>query len=251
MRLTALAALTLTITTACGPTAVPGGATAASRARVVGDGARPFVLLHGYSSSPDEFLPFTATIRLPAGRRFVFPEGPGMGVNGRGRAWWDLDLASHVGSDGLPDLSRTRPAGLAEAAAHVRTLLAAIDRRDDARPGDVILGGFSQGGMVGAEIAFRSDQPMQALVLLSPTIVDEPSWTTGMRARAGLPVFLAHGRQDPILPFAASDRLASQLTAAGLIVTWVPFDGGHDIPAEVVTALNAFLAATSTPRSPG
>jgi predicted esterase len=28
----------------------------------------------------------------------------------------------------------------------------------------------------------------------------------------------------------------------GLRVTWFPFDGGHDMPAEVVTALNAFLA---------
>jgi phospholipase/carboxylesterase len=220
----------------------------AIRTHEVGTGARPFVLLHGFSSSPDDWMPFTATIQLPAGRRFVFPEGPWRGVNGRGRAWWALDLASHVGSDGLPDLSRTRPAGLAEAAAHVRTLLDDIDRRDDARPGELILGGFSQGGMVGAEIAFRSDQPLQALVLLSPTIVDEASWTTGMRARAGLPVFLAHGRQDPILPFAASARLAQHLSAAGLAVTWVPFDGGHDIPADVVTALNGFLAtAVATP----
>ena len=177
----------------------------------------------------------------------MFPEGPGMGVNGRGRAWWDLDLASHVGSDGLPDLSRTRPTGLDDAATRVRALLGDLGRRDQAAPGEVILGGFSQGGMVGAEIAFRSNQPLQALVLLSPTIVDEPSWIAGMQARAGLPVVLAHGRQDPILPFAASARLAQQLSAAGLAVTWVPFDGGHDIPAEVVTALNAFLATAGAP----
>lgn len=230
----------------CGCAVEPAGH-AVVRTREVGDGGRAFVLLHGFSSSPDEWMPFTATIRLPAGRRFVFPEGPWMGVNGRGRAWWDLDLASHVASDGLPDLSRTRPTGLAEAATYVRALLDDVDRRDDALPGEVILGGFSQGGMVGAEIAFRSDQPMQALVLLSPTIVDEASWVSGMQARAGLPVFLSHGRQDPILPFAASARLAKHLSAAGLAVTWVPFEGGHDIPAEVVTALNAFLATSGAP----
>jgi phospholipase/carboxylesterase len=208
----------------------------------VGAGPRAVVLLHGFSSSPEEWLPFTSTIRLPAGRRFVFPQGPDRGVNGRGRAWWDLDLISHAGSDGLPDLSRTRPDGLEKAANNVRTLLNEYEQRDAARAGEIVLGGFSQGGMVSAEIAFRSDQPLRALILLSPTIVDEASWQPGIAARQGLPVFIAHGRRDPILPFAASSRLAASLTAAGLRVTWVPFEGGHDIPAEVVTALNAFLA---------
>ena len=102
------------------------------------------------------------------------------------------------------------------------------------RPGDVLLGGFSQGGMVSAEIAFRSDTPLKALILLSPTVVDEPSWRDGIPLRRGLPVFIAHGRQDEVLPFSASARLAETLRTAGLSVTWVPFDGGHDIPRPVV-----------------
>ena len=44
-----------------------------------------------------------------------------------------------------------------------------------------------------------------------------------------------------MVSFGASSRLARTLADAGLKVTWVPFDGGHEIPAEVVTALNAFL----------
>jgi len=41
-----------------------------------GTGTLPFVLIHGYGSSAEEWIPFTDTIRLPAGRRFVLPEGP-------------------------------------------------------------------------------------------------------------------------------------------------------------------------------
>ncbi|HTV02280.1 MAG TPA: alpha/beta fold hydrolase [Luteitalea sp.] len=236
MRLAGALLLGLTISTGCGWTREP-----PTRSIEVGTGARSLVLLHGFSSSPQEWMPFTATIRLPAGRRFVFPEGPDAGVNGRGRAWWALDLASHVGSDGLPDLSATRPEGLEPAARSVRALLRDYRRRDGDGGRDVVLGGFSQGAMVSAEIAFRSDERLQALVLLSPTIVDEPSWRDGIAARTGLPVFIAHGRTDRILPFGASSRLARTLADAGLKVTWVPFDGGHEIPAEVVTALNAFL----------
>ena len=79
--------------------------------------------------------------------------------------------------------------------------------------------------MVSAEIAFRSDTPLKALILLSPTVIDEPSWRDGIPLRRGLPVFIAHGRQDEVLPFSTSARLAETLRTAGLKVTWVPFDG--------------------------
>ena len=215
------------------------------RAVEVDEGDRPLVLLHGFASSPQEWLPFVATIRRPPATHLVFPEGPDVQANGRGRGWWPLDLASHRDSLGLPDLSRTRPAGLATAAARVETLLGEITTRIGGRPGDVVLGGFSQGAMVSAEIAFRSDTPLKALILLSPTVIDEPSWRDGIPIRRGLPVFIAHGRQDEVLPFSASARLAETLRTAGLHVTWFPFDGAHDIPRSVVDALSEFLASIS------
>jgi phospholipase/carboxylesterase len=227
---------------ACGPRAgLERYPASGLRTREVGAGSRPVVLLHGYGSAPEEWLPFTATIALPAGWRFVFPEAPAASGFGRGRGWWRLDLDSHRGSDGLPDLSRVRPPGLAEAATRVRTLLREVSGRHGSAPGDTILGGFSQGGMVSAEIAFRSDQPLKALVLLSPTTVDAESWRAGFAARRQLPVFLSHGRSDTVLPFAASERLGADLRRAGLDVTWVPFDGDHDIPPSVVDTLNRFL----------
>jgi len=63
-----------------------------------------------------------------------------------------------------------------------------------------------------------------------------------MATRKGLPVFMSHGRADNILPYDLAERLRADLVAAGLAVTFVPFDGGHEIPEEVVTALGAFLA---------
>ena len=96
--------------------------------------------------------------------------------------------------------------------------------------------------MVAAQVAFQSDEPLRALVLLSGTIVDEAAWKANYGRRKGLRVFIAHGRTDPTLSFDVAERLQSDLSAAGLEVTWFPFDGGHETPAEVVTALNAFLA---------
>jgi len=213
----------------------------------VGSGSRAMVLLHGYGSSPQEWLPFTSTIVAAADRRFVFPQGPDLtqppdGPSG-GRAWWRLDLASYrTGAGAVPDLSTARPRELEPIAARVRTLVGEVESRTGAAPGSTILAGHSQGGMIAGEVAFRSTQPMLALVLISGTIVDEASWVPGMPSRRGLPVFIAHGRRDDILSFDTAERLAGHLRRSGLRVTWVPHDDGHETPVRVVTALNAFLA---------
>lgn len=214
----------------------------------VGDGRRALVLLHGYSSAPGEWLPFTTTMQPGDERRFVFPEGVITGAGGHGRAWWRLDLFSHLDGSGLPDLTRTRPAGLAAASRRVQTLLREVAGRLGSPPDDTVLGGFSQGAMVSAEVAFRSDTPLRALILLSPTVIDEASWRSGLAARRRLPVFVAHGRQDRVLGFAHTERFVSTLRQAGLAVMWVPFDGVHDMPPEVVTALNQFLRRVDASR---
>jgi phospholipase/carboxylesterase len=80
------------------------------------------------------------------------------------------------------------------------------------------------------------------LVILSGTLVDEALWDKNYSRRKGLRVFMSHGRSDPTLSFTVADRMHRKMTDAGIVVTWFPFDGGHEIPAEVVTALNQFLA---------
>jgi phospholipase/carboxylesterase len=110
------------------------------------------------------------------------------------------------------------------------------------RPPTAILGGFSQGGVVVADVAFRTNVPLRALLLFSPTIVDEAGWVKAMERRRGLPVFISHGRNDGVLPYEASARLQETMQKAGLAVTWFPFDGGHEIPVPVVEKLNEFLA---------
>lgn len=208
-----------------------------------GDGPPTLVLLHGYGSSADRWMPFTQTIRWPAAGRFVFPQGPDRtvppGGPPDGRAWWPLDLGSYIPQGKtIPDLSKARPSGLKTAASLVEDVLS--DRRTVPR-GPLVLGGFSQGAMVASEVAFRSRVPISALVLLSATLVDEPSWEHHFRERQNMPVFLAHGRADTVLPFDVAARFRQQLEAAGIAVTWVPFEGGHEIPAVVVVALNQFI----------
>ena len=200
-----------------------------------GDGPPSLVLLHGYGSRAGEWLQFEHQLQVPQNGRLVFPQGPLRGP-GSGRGWWWLNIEGHIpAGGGLPDFSTANPAGIKVASRLVRNLLADV-------PGPIILGGFSQGAMLSGEIAFQTDQPLAGLVLLGGTTVNEAGWAEGFAARRQVPIFIAHGRRDGVLPFAAMERFQARLRDAGLEVTWFPYDGGHNVPDSVIDALNAFLA---------
>jgi phospholipase/carboxylesterase len=206
------------------------------------------VLLHGYGSSAEHWIPYTQTIAFPSAGRFLFPVAPEAVVRRDGlvdgRAWWNLDLAAHRRGAGLGvDLTDEDPRGLQRASQLVRRAL--VDEGNSAAH-PFVLGGFSQGAMVACEVAFASDEPLAALAILSGTPIDRAGWRARMATRKGMPVFMSHGRADAVLPFDLAERLHAELLAAGLEVTFVPFDGGHEIPAEVVVALGEFLARSSS-----
>lgn len=249
LRLGLASALALAVAVAaCGPT--PASVThggSGLRTIEAGTGQLPFVLIHGYGSSAREWVPFTHTIALPPGRRFVMPDGPEQTAPpdgpSTGRAWWRLGLDAHRRpGDGLPDLSQTNPPGLVASTRLVRTLLGELAAAGGYPRQRQMVAGYSQGGMVAADLAFTTDEPLEALVLLSTTLVNEGAWREGMLRRRGLRVFISHGRHDAMLAFDQADRLQQAMRDAGLRVTWFPFDGGHEMPADVVASLNAFLA---------
>lgn len=204
-----------------------------------GDGPPTLVLLHGYGSRADDWLQFEAKWQLPAGTRQVYPQAPWRGPGSR-RGWWWLRLESYVSHEGqLADMSKANPGGIKVASRLVRRLL------EDER-GPIILGGFSQGAMTSAEIAFQSDQELAGLILLGGTTVNEEAWAEHLAGRRNLPIFIAHGRHDGVLPFAIMERFQARLKAAGLNVTWYPFDGGHGIPDDVIRALSEWVGSHST-----
>lgn len=200
-----------------------------------GDGPPSLVLLHGYGSRAGDWLQFEHKLQVPQNGRLVFPQGPLRGPLGA-RGWWWLNIEGHVPpGERYPDFSRANPGGIKIASGLVRKLLTKV-------PEPIVLGGFSQGAMLSAEIAFQTDQALSGLVLLGGTTVNEEAWASRFPGRRHLPIFIAHGRGDGVLPFATMERFAARLKAAGLNVTWFPYEGGHSIPDEVIAAMNAFLA---------
>jgi phospholipase/carboxylesterase len=201
-----------------------------------GDHAPTLVLLHGYGSRAEQWLQFEGYIKIPNDGRLVLLQGPMRGPISGSRGWWWLNIEGHIPEgERLPDFSTANPGGIKVASRLVREYLEDID-------GPIVLGGFSQGAMLSGDVAFQTDQELAGVVLLGGTTVNEAGWVERFPGRRRMPIFIAHGRRDAVLPFAIAERFADKLKTAGLDVTWVPFEGGHEVPALVIQRLNEFLA---------
>lgn len=200
-----------------------------------GNGPPSLVLLHGYGSRAEDWFQFESRFALPGNTQLVYLQAPLRGPWSGRRGWWWLNLEGHTPrGERFADYSKIHPAGIQVAAKLVR------DRLKDIRE-PIVLGGFSQGAMTSAEIAFQTNQELAGLILLGGTTVNEDGWAESFASRRRLPIFIAHGRNDSVLPFDRMERFQARLKAAGLNVTWLPFDGDHGIPDEVIRGINSFV----------
>ena len=216
--------------------------------RVVGrdDATLTAILLHGFGAPGDDLVGLAPYLEAPV--RFVFPEAPLelSGMYGDARAWWLLDLPrleAQLSSGDVHARMADIPDGLASARAQVSRFVDQVAARFATTADRIVLGGFSQGAMVSLDVALHRPAKLAGVIMLSGTLIAEPEWTPLLPRLAGVPVFMSHGRRDPLLPFAVSETLRDRLRAAGAAVDWHPFVGGHEIAPAVLDALGAFLRA--------
>ncbi len=217
-----------------------------------GGGRGPLVLLlHGFGAPGDDLVSLASAVTVPAGTRFVFPEGPlslSFGPSDA-RAWWLIDMARMAADQAagrVRDLSQDIPKGLAPARETLLTFLKELEHTFGANPRKTVLGGFSQGAMLACDLMLRTTQPYAGLVQLSGTLLAAQEWIPLLQKRKGLSVFQSHGMQDEILPYVGAERLRDVLSKSGLAVEWHSFRGSHEIPEPVLQRLGVFLTKVLT-----
>lgn len=194
------------------------------------------IVLHGRMMEAADLAPFAKSLGVPA--YFVFPDGP-LAALPRGRSWWPVDSEERARrvAAGPMDLYAMDPAGRAEARALVHELVTQHAGKK------LVLVGFSQGGMLAMDYVLYADTSPAALVLLSSTRIAWSDWQPRLPKLAGMPMLVAHGTGDRELSFAAGENLRDAAIAGGAKVTWLPFEGPHEIPLVVWRALKRFLNA--------
>src|SRR6185295_9267806 len=111
------------------------------------------------------------------------------------------------------------------------------------RPDALRLAGFSQGAMLSLDVALAAAPPVDRVAALSGVLLADslPALKTA-QPRKPL-VYVSHGREDPMLAFRGGERAKEILERHGFQVTFHPFEGGHEIPPEIVDELRGFLLA--------
>ncbi|GFE82170.1 esterase [Steroidobacter agaridevorans] len=198
--------------------------------------ATDIIVLHGYSTSAAALSPFAHSLGLDA--TFYFPHAPLPTLDG-GRTWWPVDHEQRTRALALGprDLTHTCP-DREPVRRRMFELVSEIERRE-ARP--PILCGFSQGGMLALDLFLMEQPQLEALALFSSCLIDRARLQSRASRLEGLPTFVSHGLHDADLAFDAGCHLREFLAGAGAKVSWVEFDGGHEIPLPVWRQFKQFL----------
>lgn len=197
------------------------------------------IVLHGLGADGYDFVPIVKELEslgAPAAR-YVFPHAPKMAVtinNGYVmRAWYDI-----LGTDLV---RREDEAGLRRSQQQVEALIA----REVARgvpASRIVLAGFSQGGAITLQTGLRQSEPLAGLVALSSYLPLSPLFEAERAPQsAQVPVFIAHGSSDPVVPLARGAAARDQLKQLGYAVEWHEYPMPHSVCAEEIEHIAAFL----------
>jgi phospholipase/carboxylesterase len=202
------------------------------------------IWLHGLGADGHDFEPLVPELRLPARLRlrFVFPHAPvrpvtiNMGMPMR--AWYDI-LQMGGGREDAAGIRDSQ--GLLEA-------LVARERGRGIAASRIVLAGFSQGGAVALHTGLRHAERLAGVLALS-TYLPLAATVAAERSAANrdLPVFMAHGRQDPMIDIARARESRAFLEGLGCAVQWREYAMPHSVCAEEVGDIAGWLLSRLAP----
>lgn len=195
------------------------------------------IWLHGLGADATDFEPLVPMLELPMALRFVFPNAPERAVTINGgmqmRAWYDIDPANPDGGS----------ADIDQSAAQIAALIAAEQDRGF-RSDQIILAGFSQGGVIALHLGLSHPEPLAGIMALSTYLHDPDGLPERVSlASAELPIFMAHGVSDAMIPIARAAASKQTLETLGYRPQWQQYPMGHQVCPQEIAHISQWLQA--------
>jgi phospholipase/carboxylesterase len=197
------------------------------------------IWLHGLGADGHDFEPIVPELDLPdaLAARFVFPHAPMQAVTINGgavmRAWYDVYA--------LEGQRREDAAGVRASQSKVEELIA----REQARgipSARLVLAGFSQGGAIALQTGLRHGERLAGIMALSTYLpVASTLAAEASAANRAVPIFMAHGLDDPLIPIERAAMSRRQLEAAGYAIEWHEYPMAHAVCMEEIADVSAWL----------
>lgn len=194
------------------------------------------IWLHGLGADGNDFVPIVPELNLTS-TRFIFPHAPTMPVtinNGYIMpAWYDIY--------GVALESKTDSQGIARSVAQIEKLIEREVERGIPTE-KIFIAGFSQGAAIALTTGLCYSKPLAGIIALSgylPLAQEIPAKASP--ANKNIPIFLAHGTQDPIVPFALGLATQSFLQQAGYSVEWHSYPMPHSVCNDEIKDIGQWL----------
>lgn len=199
------------------------------------------IWLHGLGADGHDFEPVVPQLAgATAPVRYVFPHAPVRPVTINGgmamRAWYDIPSFENGRREQAEDVDAS--------AVEIEALIAReVERGSPANR--IVLAGFSQGAAMALHVGLRHAKPLAGIMALSSYLPQADRLAAERSdANAFIPIFMAHGTADPVLPLALAEQGLAQLQALGYDVDWRVYPGlAHGVGPEEFADLTAWLAS--------
>ncbi|MBL1277412.1 MAG: alpha/beta hydrolase [Ectothiorhodospiraceae bacterium] len=197
------------------------------------------IWLHGLGADGNDFAPIVPELQLPDALsiRFLFPHAPVRPVTCNGgyemRAWYDIFS--------LEDFAQEDERGLVESQEYIEGLIKSENQRGIPTQRIVLLG-FSQGGGVALHAGLRHSQRLAGIGGLSTYLPlrDTPT-DTYSQANRDTSIFMAHGRQDPVVRYEHGETSRQILNNMGHSINWNSYDMEHNVCPEEINDISKWL----------
>ena len=201
------------------------------------------IWLHGLGADGHDFEPIVPELDLEGihALRFVFPHAPVQPITINGgvsmRAWYDI---ISLDRDTPQDETGIRSSG---------TMLEALIERERSRGienGRIVIAGFSQGGAIALHVGTRFPERLAGLMALSTYVplretLDKEVFRNENAQPRDLPIFMAHGIYDPVLPVQLGENSRDLLNANGFSVEWHDYPMPHAVCPEEIAHISRWL----------
>jgi phospholipase/carboxylesterase len=192
------------------------------------------IWLHGLGADGHDFEPVVPELRLKQAVRFIFPHAPMRPVTinqgMRMRAWYDI-----LQLGGGPE----DEAGLRAS----QRLTEELIRAQGLPASKVVLAGFSQGGAIVLQTALRYPERLAGVVALS-TYLPLAATLAAERSEANrdLPIFMAHGQYDDLIPLSRARASREHLEKLGYKIEWHDYPMPHSVCGPEIADISAFFS---------
>jgi phospholipase/carboxylesterase len=220
-----------------------------------------FVFLHGYGANGRDLVGLSQHPGLKSlEANWYFLEAPlsppELAMFG-GRSWFSITLSSLGPGADLKDFYDQEHKEIDSSFSQIKESL--WDLNIDLK--NTYIGGFSQGAMMASKVFFDTPSDFKGLISLSGAALHRKKWNISPKnistknntkenttdsdskndSSTKQKVFLSHGKQDPVLPFSCATDLDDSVVGFNKKSLW--FNGGHEIPPQVLKELSSFIKA--------